>query len=274
MKIGMFTMGYMRLPLERAFNDAARFGYDGIEIWGGRPHAYPFDLKAGAIKEIKELSAKYDMPIIGYTPETNMYPYNMMIGTEAMRIESIDYIKVAIDMAKEMGAGFVLISAAHAGYETTKQEYWPRLVKNLKELTAYAENVGMDLLLEPLTQYESNVVVTCNDLITILDEINSPRLLGMCDICPPFCNQEPIMTYFEKLGPQLRHLHVIDSNGHSDTHMMPGDGSIPLKQLFHEITETDYKGYMTIELVAAYSNEPSLYSAMALERVNSLLESY
>lgn len=272
MKIGMFTMGYMRLPLERAFKDAARLGYDGIEIWGGRPHAYPFDLKAGAINEIKDLSKKYDMPIIGYTPETNMYPYNMMIGTEAMRRESIDYIKVAIDMAKEMNAGFVLISAAHAGYDTTRQEYWPRLVKNLKELTAHAENVGMDLILEPLTQYESNVVITCNDLITILDEINSPRLQGMCDICPPFCNQEPIMTYFEKLGPRLRHLHVIDSDGHSDTHMMPGDGNIPLKQLFREMAETDYKGYMTIELVTAYMNEPSLHSAMAIERINALLE--
>jgi protein FrlC len=272
MKIGMFTMGYMRLPLERAFKDAARFGYDGIEIWGGRPHAYPPDLKAGGIREINELSKKYDMPIIGYTPETNMYPYNMMIGTEAMRRESLDYIKLSMDMAKEMSAGFVLISAAHAGYETTRQEYWPRLVKNLKELTTYAEKINLDLLLEPLTQYESNVVTTCNDLITILDEVGSPHLQGMCDICPPFCNQEPIMTYFEKLGNRLRHLHIIDSDGHSDTHMMPGDGNIPLRQLFHEISETDYKGYFTIELVTAYMNEPSLHSALAIERVNDLLE--
>ena len=80
MKIGLFTMPYMRLPLERAFRDAARFGYDGVEIWGGRPHAYSFDLKAGGISEIKELSRRYGLPIIGYTPEMNMYPYNMMIG--------------------------------------------------------------------------------------------------------------------------------------------------------------------------------------------------
>ena len=124
MKIGMFTMGYMRLPLEQAFKDAARFGYDGIEIWGGRPHAFPPDLKAGGIGEIKELSKKYDLPIIGYTPETNAYPYNMMIGTEAMRRDSLDYIKLSMDMAKEMGAGFVLISAAHAGY----RDYTPGIL--------------------------------------------------------------------------------------------------------------------------------------------------
>ena len=93
MKIGMFTFGYQRLPLENAFIDAARFGYDGIEIWGGRPHAYPFDLKSGGIEELKGLSESYDMPIIGYTPEMNMYPFNMMIGSEAMRRDSLDYIE-------------------------------------------------------------------------------------------------------------------------------------------------------------------------------------
>lgn len=272
MKIGMFTMGYMRFPLERAFMDAARFGYDGIEIWGGRPHAFPPDLKAGGLREVKDLSAKYDMPIIGFTPETNMYPYNMMIGSEAMRRESLDYIKLSMDMAKEMGAGFTLISAAHAGYEATRQEYWPRLIKNLKELSAHAEAIELDLILEPLTQYESNVVVTCNDLITVLDEIGSPRLVGMCDICPPFCNREPIMTYFEKLGSRLRHMHIIDSDGQSDTHLMPGDGHIPLRQLFREIEAADYKGFCTVELVMAYMNEPSLYSSLAIERMNELLE--
>jgi len=272
LKLGLFTMPYMRLPLERAFRDAKRFGYDGIEIWGGRPHAYAPDLKAGDVEEVKLLSKKYGMPIIGYTPETNAYPYNMMIGSEAMRRDSIRYIKLCIDMAKEMGAGFTMISAAHAGYEATRQEYWPRLIKNLRELSKHAEAVGMDLLLEPLTQYESNVVVTCNDLITALDEVKSPRLMGICDICPPFCNREPIMSYFEKLGPRLRHMHIIDSDGASEAHMMPGDGKIPLRQLFREIDASGYKGYCTIELISAIMNEPSLGSSLAIERVRELIK--
>jgi protein FrlC len=272
MKIGMFTFGYMRLALERAFLDASRFGYDGIEVWGGRPHAYPLDLKEGGVKEIIEFSKSYDMPLIGYTPEMNMYPYNMMIGSEAMRRESLEYVKTAMDVAYKMNAGFTLISAGHAGYETTRQQYWPQLINNLKELSRHAENIGIDLVLEPLTQYESNVIVTCNDLITALDDVGSERLFGMCDICPPFCNHEPIMSYFEKIGNRLRHMHITDNDGHSDTHMMPGDGRIPLRQLFHEIEVTNYKGYCTIELVTSFLNEPSLGAALAIERVNNLLQ--
>jgi len=271
MKLGLFTSGYMRFPLEYAFKDAARFGYDGIEIWGGRPHAYPPDLKADGVGEIKELAQRYAVPIIGFTPETNAYPFNMMIGSEAMRRDSLEYIKLAMDMGKAMGAGFTMISAAHAGYNATREEYWPRLIQNLQELAAHAEKIDHELILEPLTQYESNVLCTANDLRQALAEVPSPSLTGMCDICPPFCNREPVMTYFLKIGSKLRHFHIIDSDGHSDSHIMPGDGSIPLKQLLREIELAGYQGYCTIELVTNYINEPSLYSALAIERVRALL---
>jgi fructoselysine 3-epimerase len=261
----------MRLPLEHAFKDAERFGYDGIEVWGGRPHAYAYDLKEAGVDEIIRFSSEYSIPVIGYTPEMNMYPYNMMVESESMRRDSLDYVKVAMDMAVEMGAGFTLISAGHAGYLATRDMYWPRLLENLRELADYAEEVDMDLVLEPLTTYESNVVVTCDDLVAALAEVDNDRLFGMCDICPPFCNHEPIMSYFFKLGDRLRHMHIIDSDGKSDAHMMPGEGKIPLKQLFKEIEETDYDGYCTIELVSACINEPSMGSALAIKRVKDLL---
>ena len=124
MKIGMFTSGYQRNPLEDCFKDAKRFGYDYIELWGARPHAYTYDLKAGAIHEVRRLIEKYEIPVRGFTPEHNAYPFNYMIGTEATRQESVEYLKTSMDMAKEMGADFTLISAGHSGYGTTyKKRY-------------------------------------------------------------------------------------------------------------------------------------------------------
>ena len=40
MKLGMFTSGYQYYPLEAAFQDAKRIGYDYIELWG-RPRRAP-----------------------------------------------------------------------------------------------------------------------------------------------------------------------------------------------------------------------------------------
>ncbi len=271
MKTGMFTCGHQRLPLEHAFRDAHELGYDGLELWGGRPHAFAPDLKAGGIRQVTERTRDKQMPIIRYTPETNGYPYNMMLGDERMRRESLDMIKLAMEMAKEMDAGFTLISAAHAGYLTGPDAIWQRLADNLRELCEFAEEIGIDLLLEPLTPYESNVVCNAHDVLRALSLVPSPRLYSMVDICAPFVQGEPVMSYFDKLGDKLRHLHIVDSDGASDSHYIPGEGKMPLRELMRDIIDRGYDGYCTIELVTMYMNEPRLYARQALARFRDLL---
>lgn len=52
MKIALFTGGYSNYPLERAFQAAAKYGYDGIELGGFRPHCVMLrDLARGGQKE-------------------------------------------------------------------------------------------------------------------------------------------------------------------------------------------------------------------------------
>lgn len=272
MKIGMFTSGYRRSDVEDIFRDAKRFGYDYIELWGGRPHAYPYDLKRGQLDSLMSLSDKYEMLIRVYTPEHNEYPYNYMIGDEYQRKESIEYLKTAIEMGKALGAEYTVISAGHAGYNATRKEIWDRLKKSIRELVDHAEDKDHMILIEALTPFESNVCISANDLCDIIEYIDSPYLGAMCDVVPPYVQNESMMSYFRKLGKNLKHLHIIDSDGASDTHLVPGEGNIPLKELVEEIHDVGYAGGATIELVTAYIKEPSLYAKQAIDRFKKLTE--
>ena len=93
----------------------------------------------------------------------------------------------------------------------------------------------------------------------------------MVDICAPYVQAEPVMSYFDKLGDKLRHLHIVDSDGASDTHYIPGEGKMPLRELMRDIIDRGYEGYCTVELVTMYMNEPRLYARQALERFRALL---
>jgi protein FrlC len=272
MKLGMFTSGYQRSDIEEIFKDAKRFGYDYIELWGGRPHAYAYDLKRGQIDSLLRLRDKYEIPIKVYTPEHNAYPYNYMIGDEYQRKESMEYLKTAIEMGKSLGADYTVISAGHAGYRAIRKEIWERLIKSMRELVDYAEEKEHIILLEALTPFESNVCTTANDLCEITEYIDSPYFGAMCDVVPAFVQHESIMSYFYKLGNKLKHLHIVDSDGTSDTHLLPGDGNIPLKELMEEIQAYGYNEGATIELVTAYINEPSLYARMAIDRLKKITE--
>ncbi len=271
MKFGLFTMGYQRNPLEDAFADAKEFGYDYVELWGGRPHAYAPDLKNGDIKHVKDLIQKYQMPVPIYTPETNAYPYNMMIGTESMRKDCIEYIRLCMDMAREMGADYTLISAAHAGYAADGEAIWTRLITCLGELADHAEKIDHKIIFESLTHYESNVCTSANHIKSAISEVGSERIVGMCDIVAPYVVNESIMAYFDKLGDNMQHLHIVDSDGSSDTHIMPGDGRIPLKEVLYAIDKYGYDKTATIELVTAYMNEPRFYAQRAINRVKEMM---
>lgn len=271
LKVGMFTSGYQRNPLEHCFMDAKEYGYDYIELWGGRPHAYAPDLKAGDINEVRRLIEKYEMPVLGYTPEHNAYPYNYMIGSEAQRRDAVDYLKLSLEMAKEMGAEFVLTSPANGGYLATYDQLWSRLEKNIQELGDYAAELEIKLVVEALTPYESNFFTRANDLVELFRRVDNPYVVGMCDIVPPFVQHESIMAYFDKLGNKMDHMHIIDGENGSDTHLIPGEGNIPIKEMLYEMKRIGYDKTATLELVTNYINEPRFYAKRAIDNMRELM---
>ncbi|KAI4439546.1 fructoselysine 3-epimerase [Schaedlerella arabinosiphila] len=272
MKIGMFTSGYQRNPLEHCFQDARRFGYDFIELWGGRPHAYAPDLKAGEIEDVKRLIEQYEMPVLGYTPEHNAYPYNFMIGSELQRRDAVAYLKLCLDMAKELGADYMLVSPAHAGYQADYEEIWSRMEETIRELGEHAEKTEVKLVVETLTPYESNAFKSANDAAELFKRIDSPYVVGMCDLVPPYVQHESIMAYLDKLGDKMYHFHIIDGEQGTDSHIVPGEGSIPLKELFMELKEAGYQGTATLELVTGYINEPRLYARRAVSQARAYMK--
>lgn len=270
MKIGMFTSGYQYYPLEKAFQDAKRIGYDYIELWGGRPHAFAFDVIKYQAKDICSLISKYNLPVEIYTPEHNAYPYNYMIGDIVQRADSIEYIKTAICAAKNIGAEKVLISTGHAGLinETQKETI---LYDSLSEICEFAEKNDIVILLEALTHFETNVCTKASDLYNIINKINSPYLYGMCDTVVPFIEGEPVINYFRLLKDKCAHVHFVDCDGSSETHVVPGLGIMPLPEILEDIRNYEYDGTMTIELVTAYINEPYAYAKKAYDYVKKIL---
>ncbi|MBM6829792.1 fructoselysine 3-epimerase [Anaerotignum lactatifermentans] len=272
MRLGLFTCGYQRYSLEKAFADARRFGYDYIELWGGFPHACVEDLKTNTTAQIRALTDKYEMPVECFTPEHNAYPFNYMMGSEAQWERSMSYLEDAIDVTAELGAKKMLFSAGHAGYEAREKEIFARLEKSLRRLADYAQKRDVTLILEPLTVYESNVICGLRDLDRALTAVEHPHLAGMCDLAVPFTTGEPAAEYVKRLGKRFRYLHIIDNDGVSDSHLLPGEGRIPLREVLTEIRRAGYDGQATIELVTGYLKEPSVYAGLAMKRIREALE--
>ena len=270
MQFGLFTSGYQRIALEQAFSDAAAFGYDFIELWGGRPHAYAPDILAGGWREIRRLCEQYAMPVTVFTPEHNAYPYNYMLGSEAQWADCLDYLFAAMRAGAMLGAEYTLISVGHGGGATYPAR-WQRLIKTLRTLSKEAEQMRHKLLLETLTPFESNTCTTLPELRQALCEADSPNLFAMCDLVVPFVQKEDPADYARELKGRMRHMHLVDSDGLSETHLIPGEGIMPLAEILQSMRAAGYDGTATIELVTHYIETPSASARRALEKAKGLL---
>ena len=170
------------------------------------------------------------------------------------------YLELCLEMGKALGAEYTLISVGHGGYGVSRQALWNRLLESLRRLADAAERLGHKIVLESLTCYESNLCTSAGELAQALDEVGSPALLGMCDVVPPAGAGGPVGNY----------LDLVDSDGRSDSHLLPGDGALLLPELLRDLSDRGYRGRATIELVTAYLAEPALHARRALERVRAM----
>lgn len=270
MKIGLFTSGYQYLDLEKAFADAKALDYDYIELWGGFPHAYPMDMDQERIEQINSLSKKYNIQIPIYTPEHNGYPYNYMLADTKQLERIIEYFYKAIETARKLGCKYMLISSGHGGENSEENERTEKLIKFLNIITEKAEKEDIILLLETLTPYESNTCTTLSDLKKVLDSISSPHLIGMCDVVAAYSQGETIEDYLEVLGDKLGHIHLVDYDGETDNHLIPGEGILDIKAILTSLKENNYKGRITIELVTHYIEDPTSAFKKSIEYIRNL----
>jgi fructoselysine 3-epimerase len=271
MKIGYFTAGASKYPIEKAFELVAKYGYDGIEIGGFRPHAFPLDLVHGDAVKIRKLADQYHLPVISYAPENTGSPYSLVFEDKRLNQESLEYFKIALDAAKQIGAGYCMLACNHPGYGRYKEDVKRLFIDNLKVLAEHAEKIGQTIILEPVTPYEGTILVTSDDLKWALDEINSPMVKGMLDLACPLIAREPVSEYFRKLRKKVCHIHFIDATIDSEDHLIPGDGQMDFKGIVRMLKEFGYDGYLTLELFTRYETEPEFAAARAIKVIRSLL---
>ncbi|MBC5582494.1 TIM barrel protein [Anaerofilum sp. BX8] len=272
MKIALLSLLFRHYHLEKVFQVASEQGYDGVEIWGGRPQAYPYDMDEARCEEVLRMKEQYHLEVPMYTPEVLGYPFNIATTDEKERSETIDYLKRAIDVSRAIGAPRVQLAAGHAGHGTNRRKNRENVVYVLKTLADHAEKMGIDLVLEAVTLMESNVVIFLDDLVELIEEVGSPRLKGMLDTVTPTVHWETFADYFEKLGDNMAYIHFIDSDGRDQHHFPLGEGKIPLQGLMAILRKYGYDGWLSSELVSPYGRDPELFAAQEIRSIRRVLE--
>lgn len=268
MKIAQSSAVFFNHSLQYAIRSLHELGYDGIEIWGGRPHMYRQDL-AGQMDEIVELLNTLDMKVCNFIPAQFRYPSILCSSNETVRKSSVEYIKSAIDNAVRVGSPSISLCPGMTLFDDDLSIGWKQLVKSFKEIEKYSEDKGLTLLIEPAHKFESNLILTVDDCLRMLDQLDSQSFGILLDIGHAFVNGENFDEIIRKCEGLPLHIHLDDNNGDFDSHMIPGTGKIDFDAVFKALEVIKYSGYISVELGAAYCMDPLAACRESMEFLRS-----
>lgn len=255
MKLSLSTFVYFRYPLIDAIIRMADFGYDAVEIWGGRPHAYYEDMDSKRIAELKKVITDQGMEISNFIPAQFRYPVNIAAPDKQIRENSVIYIKKNIDAAAELGSPYVSLCPGFSMYGQSIFDAWQCMIESMQATIDHAKKTPVKLILEPGNLYETDLVVTINDGLKAVAELNDQ--IGLLpDTGHLFINKESLSDVVEKCQGKMVHYHIDDNMGLSDDHMVPGDGKIYYDVFLSKLKHSGYQGSLAVEIGFQYTPDP------------------
>ena len=274
MKLSISTKLYFNYTLQETIRRVAGHGYPGIEIWGGRPHAYYRDMDNESITLITRELERSGLEISGFIPAQFGYPTSLCSPVKSIREDSVEYLKRSIDTSLALGCKKVSLCPGRTLYSQGYANGIRQLTHSLDELVDYSLSKDVLLLLEPAHMYESDLVLTVEHGARLIEDRKYSNMGIALDTGHCHVNRESLVDSLlilrEKNIPV--HIHLDDNNGQSDQHKIPGEGTICFIPFFRVLKETGYDGYLTVELGFDYTTDPDSAAYKSQKVVLSLLK--
>jgi sugar phosphate isomerase/epimerase len=200
MKLGLYSITYLgvwyhgpALTLEELIERAVRFGYDGIEIDGKRPHGNPIDLPAARCRDLRRKAEDAGVEIYAVAANNDFSS-----PVPEHRESQLLYVRELIRMTADLGAKTLRMFAAWPGvtlppegatYLVARQIWreahvrvdpavtWDWCRAGLAEAARMAADAGVTLAL----QNHAPVTNSPDDMLRMIREVGAPSLKACLD---------------------------------------------------------------------------------------------
>jgi len=274
MKLGTATSVLYMYSIQDAIPLVARTGFDGVDIWGGRPHVYRQDLSTEELEHLRKLIEDYGLVVSSFMPAFYRYPHSLSNPNPKVRDDSMDYMRQCLDSAALLGASIVLVVPDHSLHGQAKEDALSRLTESIDVLAQYASQYDLKFGIEVLYYDETDLVNSADDALHIIDQLGHSNLGVVLDTGTLNLSKEAPEEILTKLDGLMLQVHVNDNHGgHKQQNLIPGDGTYDFGSLIRVLREHNYSGFLSAELSKGYADDPEPALRTTAERLRTWLES-
>jgi sugar phosphate isomerase/epimerase len=209
-----------------------RNGAQSIEIFAARQHL-DYANRKQHVREIADWFRTSGVPLNSvHAPlyadyewgRTGAPPVNVASTDRAGRIEAMDEIKRAIEVAEHIPFRFLIQHIGMPGEEFEDRKFEAAMT-SIEHLRAFAKPLGVRVLLENIP----NELSTPDRLVEFIRTTHFDDV-GVCFDFGHANMTSDVSQEFERLKEYIHSTHVHDNNKDRDAHLWPGTGSIDWKQ--------------------------------------------
>ncbi len=197
----------------------------------------------------------------GYTGRMGIHgPFiDLPLGAIDPKIRAVvvERYKQALGFAAELGATHMVIHSPiqHLGKPQNKpQRTMNRVAETLQEVLPLAQEANCTLVIENIfgkrPDWHADLVRTCDSEFIRASIDTGHAYINHMDVAPP------PDTWIRQVGDLLGHIHLQDTDGYSDRHWAPGQGSIKWYSVFRAIAKLEQRPRLIIEMMDTKRDVP------------------
>lgn len=272
LKLGLVSSVFVHYSLEETVLQAARLGFQGIDLWGGRPHLYRSDHSPRELRLLRKMMDDNNLHLISVLPAFLRYPHSLSTPNEIARADSLEYMRMCLEHAITLGTKIVAIVPGHALHDQPLADARRRLVDSIAQISLWAAPLGIKLGIEPANRVATMLINNSKDALQVVREVGAGNLgvildTGHLNLIP----ERPEMEV-AKLGRLLLQMHVNDNDGRRQQNLIPGEGTFPFARFMRFLIGSGFEGFLSAELGWDYTADPVAASQLALQRMRGYLQ--
>jgi D-psicose/D-tagatose/L-ribulose 3-epimerase len=233
------------------FSDACKtirkIGYTGIEIAPFTLAERPALVTPAQRREYRDIMASEGLAFVGLH-WIMVSPKGLHVTTPdaALRAQSWQHIHDLIDLSADLGPDSVLVFGSPKQRSTTggltREQATRYFIDGLASVAPHAAERGAAILVEALPINQADVVLSLEEAVSIVREIDSPGVRTMFDVHNAIDETEPHAVLVDRYFDYFRHVHVNELDG---SHC--GAGTYDYKPVLEVLRRREYRGWISLE---------------------------
>lgn len=224
--------------LADAFQQAARIGFDAIEIFAPGPDTVDAD-------ELKRLTDQHALKVAAVGTGAGMVKHGLSLTDPdaVKRRRAIQFVSDMIDFGGPYGAPAIIGSMQGKwGGPLDRAATLELLAEALNQLGPRAGRYNVPLIYEPLNRYETNLLTTIAEGVSFLKTLSSDNVKLLADLFHMNIEESDLADAIGQGGKYIGHIHFVDSNRQA-----AGMGHIDFAPIIEALDKIEYGGYLSAE---------------------------